>query len=340
MLSGRPPRLTNTSCDKSARWGAPPGGGFGFEPPGESAAWIDAGHRATLRPSQAVANRLGAVHLRGARDGTPSPSAQVGEHERPSAVPRASSRHPRRRSRLFRVDQFSPLRQASPSGARRPRRSLAGLLPSPRISNRSSNGDVPHSKTDGVPRSAAGEALAERADSGISDRERIASARRRLSPRPATSSPSRGPATPEEATAGPRSRRSSALLATSRWGPTARSTSPTTATTASARSPRTASSQPSREPAARLQRRRHPTTSAKLEFPAGVIVDGAGNVYLSDKQNDRIRRIDPLTGSSSRSPGMVCREARRRRPAPPHASTIRRARLRTGRIALHRRRRQ
>jgi serine/threonine-protein kinase len=39
-----------------------------------------------------------------------------------------------------------------------------------------------------------------------------------------------------------------------------------------------------------------PATSAKLEFPAGVIVDGAGNVYLSDKQNDRIRRIDPLTG--------------------------------------------
>jgi len=33
VLSGRPPRLTNTSCDKSARWEHLPGGGFGFGAP-------------------------------------------------------------------------------------------------------------------------------------------------------------------------------------------------------------------------------------------------------------------------------------------------------------------
>ncbi|HEY0162760.1 MAG TPA: Ig-like domain repeat protein [Edaphobacter sp.] len=37
-------------------------------------------------------------------------------------------------------------------------------------------------------------------------------------------------------------------------------------------------------------------TSAKLAFPQGLAVDAAGNLYLSDTANQRIRRIDAATG--------------------------------------------
>src|SRR3974390_2236019 len=36
-----------------------------------------------------------------------------------------------------------------------------------------------------------------------------------------------------------------------------------------------------------------PTNQARLDFPQGVAVDNAGNVYVADTQNSTIRKIDP-----------------------------------------------
>lgn len=39
-----------------------------------------------------------------------------------------------------------------------------------------------------------------------------------------------------------------------------------------------------------------PATSAYMSFPWGVAVDGAGNLFIADTFNSRIRRVDALTG--------------------------------------------
>ena len=36
-----------------------------------------------------------------------------------------------------------------------------------------------------------------------------------------------------------------------------------------------------------------PATEAELNWPTGVAVDGAGNVYIADRNNERVRRVDP-----------------------------------------------
>ena len=42
-----------------------------------------------------------------------------------------------------------------------------------------------------------------------------------------------------------------------------------------------------------------PATSAQLSDPRGVAVDGAGNLYIADRGNDRIRKVDVSTGNIS-----------------------------------------
>ena len=42
-----------------------------------------------------------------------------------------------------------------------------------------------------------------------------------------------------------------------------------------------------------------PATSAQIDLPAGIVVDGSGNVYFSDYQNSIVRKIDSTTGEIS-----------------------------------------
>src|SRR5207244_8640610 len=46
-----------------------------------------------------------------------------------------------------------------------------------------------------------------------------------------------------------------------------------------------------------------PATSASLNRPAGVTVDGAGNIFIADSNNLRIRRVDAATGKIGRAAG-------------------------------------
>ncbi len=39
-----------------------------------------------------------------------------------------------------------------------------------------------------------------------------------------------------------------------------------------------------------------PATSARLSFPNDVVVDPAGNLFIADRENHRVRMVDPITG--------------------------------------------
>ena len=39
-----------------------------------------------------------------------------------------------------------------------------------------------------------------------------------------------------------------------------------------------------------------PATSAEIDAPRGAAIDGAGNLYFADSQNNRVRKVDPVTG--------------------------------------------
>ena len=47
-----------------------------------------------------------------------------------------------------------------------------------------------------------------------------------------------------------------------------------------------------------------PATSAQLKSPYGVAVDGAGNIFIADKDNQRIRRVDAVTRNIATVAGM------------------------------------
>ena len=40
-----------------------------------------------------------------------------------------------------------------------------------------------------------------------------------------------------------------------------------------------------------------PATQAQLRYPSGLTVDGAGNLYIADGSNYRIRKVDVCTGT-------------------------------------------
>ncbi|MCP2297176.1 NHL repeat-containing protein [Nocardia amikacinitolerans] len=58
-----------------------------------------------------------------------------------------------------------------------------------------------------------------------------------------------------------------------------------------------------------------PAINANLNVPEGVAVDGAGNLYISDENNQRVRRVDHATGVITTVAGTGNRRLRRRQPA-------------------------
>ena len=62
-----------------------------------------------------------------------------------------------------------------------------------------------------------------------------------------------------------------------------------------------------------------PATEARLKSPEGVALDAAGNLFLADTQNHRIRRVEPNRYTSRNSTMMNPKAAAspRRRPTVP-----------------------
>lgn len=51
-----------------------------------------------------------------------------------------------------------------------------------------------------------------------------------------------------------------------------------------------------------------PATSARISYPSSLALDGAGNLYLADSENDRVRRVDPsgvITTVAGGGPGYL-----------------------------------
>ena len=63
-----------------------------------------------------------------------------------------------------------------------------------------------------------------------------------------------------------------------------------------------------------------PATQARMNQPYGIVIDRGGNIYVADRLNGRVRRIDGASGvdhhAGRRRLGQVQRRRRRRRIAP------------------------
>jgi DNA-binding beta-propeller fold protein YncE len=56
-----------------------------------------------------------------------------------------------------------------------------------------------------------------------------------------------------------------------------------------------------------------PATQAQLNRPYGVAVDGAGNIYIADKNNNRVRMVSASTSNISTVAGNGIKRQRQRR---------------------------